>query len=143
MFLIPAGLAFVIVLFGGIMAGVGHYRAQRDVAALSWPSTEATVITSVQTEIRERGVARPHSMVSYRYQVAGREYEFRTSGSTPEGTRVMLRYDPEDPSDNRFPNQEPESPTGFYLVGLGSALLTLPFWYLAKRWYSSARVAAA
>lgn len=72
----------MIVLFGGIMAGVGFYRARRDQASLTWPTTPALIASAVQGNYRATGI----------------------------------------------------SPT----IGLGSVLLSLPFWYLAARWFSSA-----
>ncbi len=145
-FLIPGGLALVFVIFGGVMAAIGSYRAGRDAASGSWPTVEAIVTDSGRSSYRAPGESSPQlrSHVSYQYEVQGLKYEFRTSasevGELPKpGTTVPLRYDPEDPADTRLPNQEPFPATLFYVIGAGAVIITLPFWYLSLRWYRAAR----
>src|SRR5688572_26321334 len=135
MYLIPGGLALVFVIFGAVMAAVGSCRAKRDEASQTWPTAEATVTSSGRSTYLPPGesVAHPQAHVSYQYEVNGEKYEFMTSGTElPDlpkpGTVLALRYDPEDPSDTRLPNQPPFPATIFYWIGAGAVLITLPFW---------------
>jgi hypothetical protein len=154
-YLIPAGLAAVMLLFGGTMIGVGKLLTGAAEERRSWPSTEGVVITNWRatkpTVIRDPKTGNTReswgAILEYTYEVDGREYTGNGSGygridpadsqtRFAVGTKVPVFYDPEDPSHAALTLDEGDPgdiTTPFLWLGFGSMLIGMPFAYGAYR----------
>lgn len=146
---IPAGLAFMLLLMGGIFGFMGKYETNKDAAMLTWPSTTGTVTSCGfvayrdQTDNREK----QHLVTSYAYTVDGKTHSFDVSeyagvgNSAPSDDMlphkandiVPIYYNPDDPSDASIKRDRGVSGSLFYILFAGLAFLSLPLWYLAFR----------
>lgn len=136
------GAGFGIV--GLIMLSVGGFLAWKQVTILkAWPQADATVAESNVTNYVSEGTVMYTAEISFRYNVAGREYvspapsDFSSSNrreitrkaeAHPVGSRHRIKYNPEDPEDIRF---GAGYTLGFFFlplifVGLGSILAGIP-----------------
>lgn len=146
--LITLGLALVFALMGSIFVVVGVKKNQRAQASLSWPSTEATILSSGWSTYRKPGesIGRAQASSSVRYVVAGQTYEFtqssllrqETSGNAdgepyPPNTIVRIYYDPNDPFDHEFEFSRGQTSRAFEIVGGIIVLVTLPFFALVAK----------
>lgn len=144
---IVLGLAAVFALMGGIFIAVGRHMNHRWEASLTWPSTDAVVLSSSRSSYTDPGqsIPRPTGGTEYRYTVNGHAYEFRSSGylgqREPRATneRVRVYYDPTNPSTHMFDEMRGHRDPMFEIIGALCVLVTLPFWYLALRMFMRAR----
>lgn len=155
--LIPAGLAAVCLLLGGIFAAVGWAQYKTADAATRWPTATATIATSrvVHRQVRDRRDYTVRNVTSheiaYVYAVDGRPFTgtsvdppgFESAGSGdaelvaqfPVGARVRAYYDPSDPSVAAL-----RTTTGaprryaFLIIGFLVMAIGAPFAALAIRW---------
>lgn len=157
---VAAGVMGIFLLIGGIAFAVGWHQVGQSNAAASWPSTDATIITSrvVSRQVRDRRDYSWHTVtqpeIVFRYEVDGRAYDgtkldptgFMSSGGAdvvaryPLGTHVRAYYDPRNPADAALTN----AATGvgryvFLAIGTLMMLLGTPFGYLAIRWWRRGR----
>jgi len=154
LFLIPVGLAGVLVLMCAILVAVGHYEQEKAVAMRSWPSADATITHSELVAFRRSGSTRDEQRAetTYEYVVNGQRYEltqseyagYDTTGHEGllqygVGQHVRAYYDPQYPSDASLSNQS-EGPTAlFFVIGALLAVLSLPFLYLGLRMFRASR----
>lgn len=158
--LIPAGLAGVCLLLGGIFAAVGWAQYKTAEAARTWPSVEATITTSrvVHRQVRDRRDYTVHNVTSheieYQYAVAGRAFTgssvdppgFETSGAGdaelvaqfPVGAHPRVYYDPTNPSVAALRNAA-SAPRRYLFLIIGFIVMAIgaPFAALAIRWARS------
>jgi catechol 2,3-dioxygenase-like lactoylglutathione lyase family enzyme len=149
-FLIPAGLAAVCSLFGGIMFAVGNGLADRAERTHSWPSTEGVIVTNAVTTVQYRDAKsgqwyeRPQRNLDYTFEVDGRSYtghvlgfgdlpEMDVDQQFPVGAKVPVYYDPSDPNAAALTIDVSVSRTPFYAIGIVMGALALPFFYLSYR----------
>lgn len=154
-YLVPAGLALVLLLFGGALIGAGRLIAGAAEARRTWPSTEGVVTTNWKatepTRVRDSKTGNTYeqwgAILEYTYEVDGRQYTGNGRGygeAAPleveadyvVGEKVRVFYDPEDPSRAALTlgADEPEDiRTPFLWVGCGVMLLGAPFGYLSYR----------
>lgn len=149
-FLIPAGLAAVCLLLGGIMFAVGNGLANRAEETRSWPSTEGVIVTNVMTTVEYRDAKsgqwyeRPQRVLDYTFEVAGRSYTGHDLGwgdmpkmdldkEFPVGAKVPVYYDPSDPTRAALIVDVSISRTPFYAIGSIVGAVALPFLYLSYR----------
>jgi hypothetical protein len=149
-YLIPAGLALVLVLMAAAFYGAGRYYGGKFEERSSWPSTQGVVVKNSTGTYRHRDTKtgvwenRAYRNFEYTYEVDGRAYsgtEFGYSeGVTvdmdaqyPVGAKVPVFYDPADPSQAALIVGFSISPTPLYLMGIGMLVLCLPFGYAAYR----------
>lgn len=149
-YLIPAGLALVLVLMGAAFFGAGQYYGGKFEERGSWPSTEGVVVTNVAGThmVRDSKTGywheRAHRNFEYTYAVDGRtytgtEYGYHEGGFVdmdaryPVGTKMPVFYDPADPSQAALVVGFSISPTPFYAMGVVMLVLCLPFGYASYR----------
>jgi len=151
-YLIPAGLALVCVLLGGMCFAVAGHFVSKAEARHSWSSTSGVVVTNFVSTYKERDAKtgswydRTSRIFAYTFEVEGRAYEGSAYGfgddtvdtidfdaKYPLGTVVEVFYDPQDPSDAALFVGGTISPTPFYALGIGLMVLGLPFGYLSYR----------
>lgn len=159
-YIIPAGLALVLVLMAAAFFGAARYYGGKFSERSAWPSTEGVVVrNSLSSYTRynpKRGVTETvtNRDFKYTYAVAGRsftgsEYGVHDEGFVdmtaryPVGTKVTVFYDPADPAHGVLTVGYSISPTPFYAMGGGMLVLCLPFAYLSYRLASSRKRAAA
>ena len=151
-YLIPAFLALMLVLLGGVSFAVAPYIVGKAEARHSWSSTSGVVTTNHISTSQRRDAKtgfwyeETYRVLRYTYEVDGRAYEGSAYGfgdetvhtvdfdaKYPIGTPVTVFYDPDDPSQAALFVQGTISPTPFYALGIGLIVLALPFGYLAYR----------
>lgn len=152
--LIPAGLAGICLLLGGIFFAVGWHQRAKSNAASAWPSTDAEITTSrvVERQVQDRRSYAWYTVrdadIAYRYTVAARVYQgtkldptgFSTSGDVspvaryPLGARVRAYYNPANPAEAALTNTG-SGTAQFLFLGIGGlmGLIALPFLALARR----------
>ncbi|HWB76548.1 MAG TPA: DUF3592 domain-containing protein [Nannocystaceae bacterium] len=150
MFLIPAGLAAVCLLFGGIMYFVGAALSDRAEATKSWPSTEGIIVSNAMTSVPVRDAKsgqwyqRQERNLAYDYVVDGRTYTGHVLGfgdlpemdieqRFPPGAKVPVYYDPSEPNDAALTTNVSVAQGPFYAIGIGCTVVALPFLYLSYR----------
>lgn len=137
---LPNSVPALVILpgFGGLflsMLGIGMLRASR--AALAWPTVQGRI---TQSEVASGGVNKGYRpIVEFTYSVKGRDYRSRSvildtvvGGSRgyaekraqryPVGRIVKVFYDPSDPGRAAL---EIHSGPGWWVLGLGIALLAV------------------
>jgi len=154
-YLIPAGLAAVLLLGGGVLFWVGTHLANAAQERRSWPSTEGVVTTNWRAT--EPSVVRDsktgntravwNAILEYTYEVEGREYTGNGSGygqidpgesqtRFAVGNQVAVFYDPKEPSHSALTLDTGDAgdfTAPFFWVGAGVMLLGAPFGYLSYR----------
>lgn len=148
MALIPAGIAMVLVIMGITFWLVGRHESRKDAAMLAWPSTTATITDCGLVTFRRPNDTREQQNLetAYEYTVAGRTYRFTQVEWVGYGTTghegavrhtanevVPVYFDPDNPEDASLTRERPASTTPFFVLAIGLAVLSAPFWFLALR----------
>jgi hypothetical protein len=146
LFAIPAGLALILIVLGTMFIALERHGAELDRRMRSWPSTTGTVTgAELQDRPNQDGRMSQYASTGYRYEVAGRTYEFTISEYVgigighklphQENESVRVYYDPADPSHGSLTNDP--GPPHMLMLSIAVALiaLSLPFLYLSARMF--------
>jgi hypothetical protein len=149
--------AFVMLLGGAVLIGIGLFALQRHRAAANWPQTPAVIEASevvaerhfedalmYRPVVRYRYAAPGGSFVGDKLATTGRLYPKeaaarRVSERYPAGTTVMARYNPADPAEAVL---ERGVSGGFWFVLFGLLCWVVPVALALKAGISPRLIAA-